>query len=117
MEKSLNIIKKGEPKPSFLTLVTVIKRFVTTWRIGSDGEPYGSITVNHKAVAGLYVQSTECRTVGIVAGGGDGIACAVDLRCEDHVAEVAAAYNDRGNRSCGIHAATCNALVGTIDSS
>ena len=57
--------------------------------------------IDHQVVAGLDVQTRERSTVGIVAGGVDGIARTVHLGREDHIAQVAATDRYAGDRSRG----------------
>ena len=81
----------------------------------SDGEPNGAATVNHEAVASFHVQTGECGTVGIVAGGIDDIACTVHFGSEGHFVKVGAADGYGCDRSRCRHAAARNALADTVD--
>ena len=70
--------------------------------MGGDGEPEVATTIDHEAMASRYVQTRERGTVGIVAGGIDGVARAIDLGREGHVAQIVAAdgYAGDGCRGC-----------------
>ena len=81
----------------------------------SDGEPNGAATVNHEAVASFHVQTGECGTVGIVAGGIDDIACTVHFGSEGHFVKVGAADGYGCDRSRCRHTAARNALADTVD--
>jgi len=71
--------------------------FVITRVLRGDGEPSCAVTINHKAVACRNVQPRERGTSGIVAGGADGIARAVHLCREGHVAKSRAADGYAGD--------------------
>ena len=69
--------------------------------ICGDGEPESAAMIDHEAVTLRYVQARKRSTVGIVAGGVDGIARTVHLGREDHIAQVAATDRYAGDRSRG----------------
>ena len=50
-------------------------------------------------MASRYIQTRERGTVGIVVGGGDGIARTIYLGCEDHVTQIATTDGNAGDRS------------------
>ena len=83
--------------------------------LSGDGEPEVATTIDYEAVTSRYVQTRERGTVGIVAGGVDGITSTVDLGGEGHLTEVAAADHDRSERSRCRHAAARDALADAID--
>ena len=73
----------------------------TTRILSGDGEPEVATTIDYEAVTCRNVQTRERGTVGIVAGGVDGIARTIDLGCEDHFAQIVTADGYAGDRSCG----------------
>ena len=90
------------------SLVTYESFHVTTFVIGSvsgDGKPEVAATIDHDAVTSRNVQTRERGTVGIMAGGIDGITRAIDLSREGHVAQIVAADGYAGDRSRGSDAA------------
>ncbi len=68
-----------------------------TRSLSGDGEPHRAAMIHHEAVACLYVQTRERRAVGIVACRTDGIASAVHLGRELHLAQIAAADGHAGD--------------------
>ena len=104
------LLPLGEARGGPLVLVSSASRSLC-----SDGEPNGAATVNHEAVACFHVQTGECGTGGIVAGGIDGIACTVHLGSEGHFIKVGAADGYGCDRSRCCHAAARNALANTVD--
>ena len=69
----------------------------TTRVLGGDGEPKATTTIDHETMTCRYIQTRERGTVGIVAGGIDGIARAIDLGREGHIAQIVAADGYAGD--------------------
>ena len=80
-----------------------------------DGVPHSPAAIDYKAVARLHVQSRERSAIGIVAGGDDGIARAIHLGRERHIAEVRTADGHTCDGCRGCHASACNALTDAVD--
>ena len=83
--------------------------------LSGDGEPEVATTIDHEAVATSNVQTRERGTVGVVAGGVDGLARTIDLGREGHVAQIGSADDHAGDRCRSSNSATCNALADTVD--
>ena len=77
----------------------------TTRILSGDGEPKVTTAIDHETMASCYVQTRERGTVGIMAGGIDGITRAINLGREGHIAQIVAADGYAGDGCRGSDAA------------
>lgn len=77
----------------------------TTRILSGDGEPEVATTIDYEGVTCRNVQTRERGTVGIVAGGIDGITRAINLGREGHIAQIVAADGYAGDGCRGSDAA------------